>query len=477
MNSLLIMTISGSVVALLLMCLRYTVLRKMPSTVYYYAWLLVLLRFALPFPGLVPAMGNTTAATPEPVPAATAAYSEVYVQDNTVYQDNSVNDSDIVHNEVMESDIAGSDITVNEVKTQETTVSETAPKATFKIDLKSPALWLSIWAIGAIVNMGITVFSYLHFNFNLKKKLTEPDSFTQSVYASIRGRKPALYFSDSARTPMLLGVFKPKIVLPLREYDEELLLNILRHELTHYHRLDTLYKWVASAILSLHWFNPVAWVIRREVNRSCELSCDEMLLRSMDKDEKQSYGNSLLLMAAQSPLPRAVVATSFATEKRNLKERLTQIMNYKKSGTRIISSVLAITLLTGCGVAAGPVSGKTSEPTDAVPDVKPGVIQVDTVDEFLAAIAPDAVIELAEGVYDLSTASDYGKNSDSEYYSWNTYNVSDGNAVDAELIIHDVDNLTIRGAGIGETTIAAVKTAKERPKSLFMIIGSNVKQR
>lgn len=456
MNSLLIMTISGSALALLLMCLRYTVLRKMPSTVYYYAWLLVLLRFALPFPGLVPAMGNTTAATSAPAPAATAAYSEVYVQDNTVYQDNSVNDSNIVHNEVMESDIAGSDITVNEVKTQETTVSETAPKATFKIDLKSPVLWLSIWAIGAIVNMGITVFSYLRFNFNLKKKLTEPDSFTKEVYASIRGRKPALYFSDSARTPMLLGVFKPKIVLPLREYDEELLLNILRHELTHYHRLDTLYKWVASVILSLHWFNPVAWVIRREVNRSCELSCDEMLLRSMDKDEKQSYGNSLLLMAAQSPLPRAVVATSFATEKRNLKERLTQIMNYKKSGTRILSSVLAITLLTGCGVAAGPVSEKTSEPTDAVPGVKPGVIQVDTVDEFLAAIAPDAVIELAEGVYDLSTASDYGKNSNSDYYSWNTSNVSDGNAVDAELIIHNVDNLTIRGAGIGETTISAV---------------------
>ena len=56
------MTISGSVLTLLLMVLRYTVLRKMPSTVYYYAWLLVLLRFALPLPGLVP----TTAEKAEP---------------------------------------------------------------------------------------------------------------------------------------------------------------------------------------------------------------------------------------------------------------------------------------------------------------------------------------------------------------------------------------------------------------------------
>lgn len=442
------MTIGGSVLALFLMCLRYTVLRKMPSTVYYYAWLLVFLRLALPFPGLVPTIGETPSA--EPVPAVTAAYSESYVQDDTghVYETG--------HDDVVKSVTAESDITINEEETEDRIVSEPAPKAALSIDWKSPAIWLSVWALGAFVSMGITVFSYLHFSFSLKKKLMEPDSFTKEVYASIRGRKPELYFSDSARTPMLLGVFKPKIVLPLREYNEELLLNILRHELTHYRRFDTLYKWVASVILALHWFNPVAWFIRREFNRSCELSCDEMLLRSMNKEEKQSYGNSLLLMAAQSPLPSAVVATSFATEKKNLQERLTQIMNYKKSGTRILSSVLAIALLTGCGVAAGPVSEKTSETTDAAPDVKGGVVKVKNVDEFLAAIAPDTVIELAEGVYDLSTASNYGEDSGSDYYSWNTEVVAEAHEVDAELIIHDVNGLTIRGAGIEDTTVAAV---------------------
>ena len=445
MHSLLLMTLSGSVLALLLMCLRYTVLRKMPSTVYYYAWLLVLLRFALPLPGLVPAMGDTTAATP--ASAVSASYSGNYVQENA----GQISDSD--HSDVSKSDPAESQIALNEAETQEKTVSEADPKAALSIDWRSPKRWISIWALGAFVSMGITVFSYLHFSFKLKKKLMEPDSFTQSVYASIQGRKPALYFSDSARTPMLLGVFKPKIILPLREYDEELLLNILRHELTHYRRFDTLYKWIASVILSLHWFNPAAWVIQKELNRACELSCDEMLLRSMDKDEKQSYGNSLLLMAASSPLPSAVVATSFATEKRNLKERLVQIMNYKKSGTRILSSVLAVALLAGCGVAAGPVSGRAPEKTSPEPGKKGGVVQVKTVDEFLAAIAPNTVIELSKGVFDLSTASDYAKDSESDYYSWNCDSLDDNSA---ELVISDVKNLTIRGEGIGKTTIAAV---------------------
>ena len=457
MSTMLVLTISGSVLALLLTCLRYTVLRKMPSTVYYYAWLLVLLRFALPLPGLVPTTGEK--ADTKPVAAAPAIYA----------QENIKEDQETGYKEITKTapaETTASHITLNATETSEMKVTETAAKPSLAIDWRSPKLWLSIWALGAVVSMAVTVFSYLGFNLRLKKDLMEPDSFTLSVYAKIPGRKPALYFSDSARTPMMLGVFRPKIVLPYRQYDEELLLNILKHELTHYRRFDTLYKWVSVAVLSLHWFNPVTWFMRREINRACEMSCDEMLLRSMDKDAKQSYGNSLLLMAASSALPSAVVATSFATEKRNLKERLVQIMNYKKSGTRLLAAVLTVTLLTGCGVVAGPVSVRASEAqagpgsvnvseTEAsAPKADAKVVKVNNIDEFLAAIAPNTVIELAAGVYDLSTASDYAKESKSQYYKW----VSDAaiGTNDAELVICNVTGLTIRGAGIGKTTIAAV---------------------
>ena len=163
MYSLLVMTISGSVIALLLMCLRYTVLRKMPSTVYYYAWLLVFLRLALPLPGLFPAMGETTADTT--AYAVPAAYNETYVQENTGHA------YEIDHSDVAKSDAAESDITINAMEKQEMTVSETSPKAALSIDWKSPVLWLSIWAAGSVVSFGITVFSYLHFSFKLKKKL------------------------------------------------------------------------------------------------------------------------------------------------------------------------------------------------------------------------------------------------------------------------------------------------------------------
>ena len=176
MYSLLVMTISGSILALLLMGLRYTVLRKMPSTVYYYAWLLVLLRFTLPLPGLVPTTGEAAPSTPSS--AVPAVYSENYDQENIRH------DSGSVQHEVIKTastESAESHISLNATETKEMTVSENAPKAAVSIDWKSPKLWLSIWALGAVISMGFTVFSYLRFNFNLKRDLMEPDSFTKSV--------------------------------------------------------------------------------------------------------------------------------------------------------------------------------------------------------------------------------------------------------------------------------------------------------
>ena len=119
--------------------------------------------------------------------------------------------------------------------------------------------------------------------------------------------------------------------------------------------------------------------------------------------------------------------------------------------TILLAGILTLfLLLAGCGAAALPSPGAAAgaEPAPAPAET---AIRVSTVDEFLSAIAPDTVIELAEGVYDFSTALDYGRSAAGKYYRWD--NVFDEGG---ELVIHDVENLTIRGVGAGSTTLAAV---------------------
>ena len=75
---------------------------------------------------------------------------------------------------------------------------------------------------------------------------------------------------------------------------------------------------------------------------------------------------------------------------------------------------------------------------------------VSTADEFLASITPGATIILSEGAYDLSTASDYGNPTGSEYYKWEE--CYDG----FQLVIENTDGLTIRGQDEKAVNISAV---------------------
>ena len=117
-----------------------------------------------------------------------------------------------------------------------------------------------------------------------------------------------------------------------------------------------------------------------------------------------------------------------------------------KQAFRIFLS-LALLLALGascCLPIAWAQSPEASEPTMAeFTPVSTGTqttVHVSTVDEFLAAIAPDTEIILDADFYDLSTAAGYGKTG-TTYYRWEE--VFDG----VQLTIQDVSNLTIRAEG------------------------------
>jgi hypothetical protein len=113
------------------------------------------------------------------------------------------------------------------------------------------------------------------------------------------------------------------------------------------------------------WFNPLVWLTRREIDRACELACDETVIRNLDINEKQNYGDTLIYVAADSKTPRTILSTTMCEEKRDLKERLGAIMkNKKRSVLAIIVSAVLLIVLTACAVALGAGSDSASENND-----------------------------------------------------------------------------------------------------------------
>ncbi len=155
----------------------------------------------------------------------------------------------------------------------------------------------------------------------------------------------------SAPSPMLVGFFRPVIVMPktgLPSGDREL---AICHELAHWRRGDPWIKLLAAAVNSLHWFNPLSYVLVRTLDEACEYACDSRVVR--DGGSRTGYGNMLLNMACQST---PILTENMSRSKKQLKRRLELIMKFSKKNVfiNVLSILLILTLAAGStALAAG----------------------------------------------------------------------------------------------------------------------------
>lgn len=335
LRTLLVLTVLGSALTGLLLVARPLIKSR---TVFYYLWLLVLLRLCLPVGFMIPLPAQ---APEEPVrtevqqPVTLPAQPEVYPAQPAQPQSPS-----------------GQQGGTAEIRPQPERPA-TGPAFDWRGLLTSPGLWVTLWGVGAAFCLGRQVWGYRRFARLVRGTGEPPSPEAIALLARLdRQDRVGLTVSTSVSTPMLLGILRPTIVLP-QGVEPDRLGDILTHELTHARRHDLLYKWFAAAVTSLHWFNPLMLVVRRQLNRACELSCDEAVTRKLDAAGRRHYGETLLAMAAGQS-PRGLPAVTLCEEKEHLKERLTAVMKPAKRGPAAAVLTLVLVLaLTGCAAIFG----------------------------------------------------------------------------------------------------------------------------
>ena len=93
---------------------------------------------------------------------------------------------------------------------------------------------------------------------------------------------PAVMVSDESDAPFATGLLKQIILLPRSalELPTDQLQIILGHELVHIRRRDLTIGWVETVLSILWWFHPGMWWLKRELRRTREDCCDDVLLAS-----------------------------------------------------------------------------------------------------------------------------------------------------------------------------------------------------
>ena len=143
----------------------------------------------------------------------------------------------------------------------------------------------SIWLVGVIIFAGYQSIKHYHFikttqRWNECITNEKTLSLFQSVVSEMKiTRKIKLYLCPCVRSPMLVGLIKPQILLPSADIEEGELYFILKHELVHHKRKDVLYKVLVLIAIAMHWFNPVVYLMAKWINLLCEMSCDVEVVR------------------------------------------------------------------------------------------------------------------------------------------------------------------------------------------------------
>lgn len=102
--------------------------------------------------------------------------------------------------------------------------------------------------------------------------------------------------SRRVQSPCVLGVFRPRLVLPhglISELSHDELRMVFLHELAHLSRRDLALNWLLAAVEVIHWFNPLAWVVTRQLRVEREEDCDARALESQP-EAGRVYGEVIL---------------------------------------------------------------------------------------------------------------------------------------------------------------------------------------
>lgn len=162
------------------------------------------------------------------------------------------------------------------------------------------------------------------------------------------GGEIRLLASPLAQSPMLVGFFRPTILLPLEHLPDSDARFILAHELTHFRRKDLWKKLLFLMVRCAHWFNPIVYLLNRDFSRWLETSCDEQVVSSLDRDQRKEYGRLLIDYAPASRYAGPKLYVSFASCRYKLKRRISIMLNSNKKTRSLLGPALAVALVVGC---------------------------------------------------------------------------------------------------------------------------------
>lgn len=205
--------------------------------------------------------------------------------------------------------------------------------AALQSDVASPeifpvsVLFFVLWSFSVAGLLGLTLWRNRTFQRALG--IANPVYLSRELDDLTRGSNLKVYSKAKLKSPLLVGVVKPRLYLPVswQTWTPTQLRGVIAHELAHYHNRDLWTLSLQVVVTILFGVNPLIWLVNSRLAHLRELRCDEVALRKSGISPVE-YGKLLYAFLDAKAHP-GLPALGFNEKDTPLKKRFEHVLSYK----------------------------------------------------------------------------------------------------------------------------------------------------
>ena len=294
----------------ILLIAKWVFRNNLSSRMQYNLWLLLLGLLAVPF-----------------IPFRLVSFPQIFSWLSSV-RNSSASHADVGANNVMDTGLSG---TTNWMNDFALSVNKDTPSVTGYI-------LSGIWLAGMLAMMILVIKSSLRLRNLEKSALPLQNKEVRRLYNHCLEemeihRDIPVYSTAFLKSPIIVGFLKPCIYLPIHlisDYNESDMRYMLLHELQHYKHHDAIASYLMNLAGVVYWFNPLVWYALKEMRNDREVACDTSVLKMLEEDAYEDYGNTLINFAEKVSLTPFPFAAGLGGNMKQMKRRIINIASYEK---------------------------------------------------------------------------------------------------------------------------------------------------
>lgn len=186
-------------------------------------------------------------------------------------------------------------------------------------------------------------------------------------------KKLTVKTSIRVHAPMVAGVFRPHIMLPAaltERFTDGEIRHALLHEMTHYKNKDVFINYLMCIFQILYWFNPLVYLVFKEMRTDREIACDMAVLKHLPINCHIEYGKTIISFADKLSKQSALrFSTEMCGSKTQIRRRIEKIADYTQETVLLrAKSICIFSLVTLIMLCQVPLITALATPNDHIFD-------------------------------------------------------------------------------------------------------------